>query len=591
MRVTPLQRPLLLLVLLLSLHAITTHNQPNPLNTHQTTNTTQYANPTIFETTWGGGGFDAAYGTAVDSSGNIYVTGITTSFGSSQTLLLKFNSTGSLLWQRAWPGTNQLGASSTAPSAMALDPEGDVYITGSIQFSTPGAGFQEAMLLKYDSNGNLIWEERIQEVSRGQAITVATSGSIYVTGGLGGAQSLILKFSPNGTLTWKTAWTGYDAGFATAIAVDAAEDIYLAGYTNSYTGTLLKLNSTGSILWQEQLFPPSSTYQSTITPIYALTLDSSGNGYATGSASIRYTNSSSSWGISVFKFNPDGTLNWTRLVQTGPGSSRGSGLAADSGGDVAVTGQVGSFSTATSGILLMQLSSNGDLAWETGRGGVSDAGAGAAFDSDHNLILAGSVYEAPPYPVTLLFDYVTSNDMTLQPIQGYMTTPNATVTSMSIPTLTPAGSQTYSGSYDAYVLKTQPPPPEPPSPPTVLVAQGTPTNISLSWNQPQSSGSQRLTGYRVYRGLSSGNEKPLVNLTNTRRYVDLDVRGGNTYYYYITAVNGVGESGSSNENSATVGVVGRLDPLLLAIPLAGVGAIVVLILFQQRRRKYVHISH
>lgn len=506
---------------------------------------------------------------------------------------MKLNSTGSLLWQRAWPGANQSGGASTSATAIALDSAGDAYITGSIRFNNTGT--QAVLLLKFDPNGNLLWQERIQGngYSLGQAITVSPSGSIYVTGSTislpGGTQALlVLRFSPNGTLTWKTAWTEYNSEFGTAIAVNAANDIYIAGYTNSQTGILVRLNSTGNVLWQEQLIPPSNANPSTITPIYALTLDSAGNGYATGSAAISYTNGSYTSGIPVFKFNPNGTMAWTRLVHTSANPSRGYGLAVDPGGNVSVTGQLTNFNRTAYSILLMQLYSNGELAWETARGSGSDVGEGVALDKDNNLILVGSVYEAPPYPVTVLDDHLTTNDLILQHILGFTTTPNATVIPMNISTLTPAGGQTYSGLYDAYILKTQPPPSVPPSPPTVLVAQGTPTNISLSWNQPQSSGSPSLTGYRVYRGLSTGTEKPLVNLTDTRRYIDSDVRSGNTYYYYITAMNSLGESGASNEASATFGI--SVAPVLLAVALASVGAIAILLLFL-RRGRYLRFSH
>ena len=242
------------MLILLSMQANPLLTQ-HPPTTHLTSSASSYKNPTIFETTWGGQGYDEAYGTALDSAGNIYVTGDTQSFccGSLDAFLLKFNSTGSLLWQRAWPGTNQFGAGTIARAhAIALDSTGDAYITGYTQlnYTSPTA----LLLVKFDPNGNLLWQKRIggsqsrNQSSLGNGITISPSGSIYVTGYIqsppNGNQALLaLKFSSNGTLIWQTALTKNTGETGTAIAADTAENIYVAGSSvYQSTGILLKLN-------------------------------------------------------------------------------------------------------------------------------------------------------------------------------------------------------------------------------------------------------------------------------------------------------------------------------------------------------------
>lgn len=71
--------------------------------------------------------------------------------------------------------------------------------------------------------------------------------------------------------------------------------------------------------------------------------------------------------------------------------------------------------------------------------------------------------------------------------------------------------------------------------------------VSLSWNSPATDGGSGITGYKVYRGPSSGGETLLASLGVQSSYTDSSVRNGLTYYYEVTAVNGVGESIPSNE--------------------------------------------
>src|SRR6185436_3982913 len=65
-----------------------------------------------------------------------------------------------------------------------------------------------------------------------------------------------------------------------------------------------------------------------------------------------------------------------------------------------------------------------------------------------------------------------------------------------------------------------------------------------------SNGGAAITGYRVYRGTSSGGETLLTTLGNVTSYTDA-ASNGTTYYYQVTALNSVGESARSNERSAT----------------------------------------
>jgi len=62
-----------------------------------------------------------------------------------------------------------------------------------------------------------------------------------------------------------------------------------------------------------------------------------------------------------------------------------------------------------------------------------------------------------------------------------------------------------------------------------------------------------ITNYRIYRGATSGSYTLLVEVGNVLTHVDDTVTNGNSYFYAVTAVTGVGEGPLSNEAGATPG--------------------------------------
>jgi len=98
-------------------------------------------------------------------------------------------------------------------------------------------------------------------------------------------------------------------------------------------------------------------------------------------------------------------------------------------------------------------------------------------------------------------------------------------------------------------------PPTVPTAPTNLVATGSNARVALSWSAPSSNGGSSVTGYDVYRGTTSGSEALLTSVGTTTSYSDSAVSNGTTYYYKVSAVNGVGEGAKSAEASATPATV------------------------------------
>ena len=128
----------------------------------------------LTETTWGGVGSDVADGVASAADGSSYVVGITDSFTTDQfgnpspkIFVVKFAPDGSLSWQRIWNGTTIRGL---GRPDVAVSADGSVYVTG----VTADNG-NDAVLLKFDANGTLLWERAWGGAASDEGFAVATA--------------------------------------------------------------------------------------------------------------------------------------------------------------------------------------------------------------------------------------------------------------------------------------------------------------------------------------------------------------------------------------------------------------------------------
>ena len=90
----------------------------------------------------------------------------------------------------------------------------------------------------------------------------------------------------------------------------------------------------------------------------------------------------------------------------------------------------------------------------------------------------------------------------------------------------------------------------PSAPQNLTAEQAKGKGVQLNWSPPSSDGGSQITGYNIYRGDISGNETFLTSVGNLTSYKDTSTSRGQTYYYFVVAVNTVGESPASKEASA-----------------------------------------
>ncbi|NVM34230.1 MAG: SBBP repeat-containing protein [Candidatus Lokiarchaeota archaeon] len=163
----------------------------------------------IWNRTWGGPKWDTCHGLVIDSLDNIYIAGYTDSYGPGfgNIFVVKFNNSGSLLWELIW-GTSE----SETFSDISIDNLNNIYIVGESDF--------KSVLIKINSSGNELWNTSIVYGSYSQAITTDSQNNIIYAG-----TDILTKYNTNGEVLWFRFLKDID--FLSDIAIDNKDNIYI----------------------------------------------------------------------------------------------------------------------------------------------------------------------------------------------------------------------------------------------------------------------------------------------------------------------------------------------------------------------------
>jgi hypothetical protein len=387
----------------------------------------------------GSSNWDYGRDIALDSSGNIYVTGSSdATWGSPvhahsigyDAFVAKVNSNGNMLWN-----TFLGGSIDDAGHSLASDGAGNVFVTGISEASwgspiNPFSGSIDVFVAKLDTNGNILWNTFLGSGNddRGYGIALDNSGNMYIIGysntswgsplnaHSGGNDAFVAKLDNSGNLVWNTFLGGEDEDYGYDIESDSTGNVYVTGesdatwgspvyaHSGGYDAFVAGMDSSGNLLWNT--FLGSSNYDEG----NAISLDSSGNIYVTGESDATWgspVNAHSGSGDAyVACMDSSGNLLWNTFL----GSSNydeGNAISLDSSGNIYVTGESdatwGSPVNAYNGsadAYVAGMDSSGNLLWNTFLGSASfDKGNAIALNSSGNIYVIGFSYSSWGSPI------------------------------------------------------------------------------------------------------------------------------------------------------------------------------------------------
>ena len=335
--------------------------------------------------TAGASNSDSGYGIALDSSGNVFITGAftntvnfgngnITSTGNMDIFVLKLNSSGEFEWVFTVGGS-----SSDFPQSIDVDSSGNLYITGNfsgtVDFGSgniTSAGFEDIFVLKLNSSGEFEWvfTGGSTGTDRGNAISVDVNGNAVVTGFIkyvanfssasctsnGSSDIFFLKLNSDGTLFSLHCEGGTGEDFGNAVDLDSDGNAY---FTGEFSGTVNFFGTediTSEGVGSEDIFVVKLNSASTFQWVYTaggnsddhglgIKVDSSGNSYITGyfSGTVNFGNGIIHTGIGsydlyVLKLDSSGEIQWVYTAGELLTTVIGEGVDIDTSGNVYVTG-------------------------------------------------------------------------------------------------------------------------------------------------------------------------------------------------------------------------------------------------------------
>lgn len=275
---------------------------------------------------------------AVDANGDVFVTGSSPGIGSRYNYAtIAYSGSGVPLWTNRYNGPSGYDF----PQAMALDAQGNVFVTGNSEGSS---GYRNYATVAYSNGGVPLWTNRYEGgYGQATAIAVDTNGNVFVTGYCTPNTNVpnhtffvTLKYSPSGVPIWTNFYNGLGKtnDTATSIAVNNSGEVFVTGYSATspflpirYYYTTIKYSSAGVPLW-------TNLYDGGVgnNEAAAVRLGPSGNVFVTGYAYDTYGYSH----CTTIAYSTSGAGLWTnRFIND---YSSGAALAVDSQGNVDVAG-------------------------------------------------------------------------------------------------------------------------------------------------------------------------------------------------------------------------------------------------------------
>ena len=241
------------------------------------------------------------------------------------------------------------------------------------------------------------------------AITVDNAGNVYVAGYSSnlpfGVDYLAAKYSAAGVELWTARYNGEGKGndLPSAIKVDAGGNVYVTGASiglgTRWDYTTIKYNAAGIQQWVARYNGPGNSDDYAT----ALGVDASGNVYVAGQSAADSTyvqDSSYNDDYAIVKYNASGAQQWVaRYNGTANSTDQATALALDGVGNIYVTGY--SFGSGTFyDYVTIKYNTFGIQQWiarHNGPGNSSDFANAIGVDGSGNVYVTGSSFVSDDY--------------------------------------------------------------------------------------------------------------------------------------------------------------------------------------------------
>ena len=296
----------------------------------------------VWQKSWGGNNNDYFYDILQTQDGGFIGTGYSestdieeiTNKGRSDAIIVKYDKDGNMLWQKNWGGNSY----DYFYDMIQTQDEGIIGVGFSYSSNIEGIsnnGASDAVIVKYDKEGNLLWQKNWggEDTDEFYDVLLTQDGGFIVAGysastdieGLqinGYDDAVIVKYDKEGNMLWQKSWGGEDAdyfnhmfqtqdgGFIVTADSDSTdiEGIENKGYEDAI---IIKYDKDGNMLWQKSWGGNDTDYFNNIVQ----TKDGGfiGLGYSDSTNVDGFQNKGNSDAI-IVKYDKDGNMLWQKSL-------------------------------------------------------------------------------------------------------------------------------------------------------------------------------------------------------------------------------------------------------------------------------------
>ncbi len=246
---------------------------------------------------------DQAIAMVVDDQGFVYVVGNSAAETHVDIVVLCYKPDGVLDWEKRYHGPDPDPANQSANADTMLLTDDAVYISGGTSKDNNAA----LVLLKYNKTGELQWD-RYYAAANPSYMAIAPDGSIFQAGNVYSPAEqddiVIIKYDPSGNFSWEKAYQGLDhlMDRISGLQVDDQSNVLVAGtverlanYGTATDAVLIKYSSQGVKVWDRLIVDPN---QQNFLDVFGFAADNSGSSYL-------FTT-----GMYIFKYDSSGNQAW-----------------------------------------------------------------------------------------------------------------------------------------------------------------------------------------------------------------------------------------------------------------------------------------
>lgn len=342
--------------------------------------------------------------------------------------LLKFDENNQLQWSKTYGGTNDERGQSIIQTN-----DGGYLISGFSKSSdedvTTNFGSNDYWIVKLDPNGNISWEKSFGFSGTDQAFSAIQTldGGYLITGTLdvtasnqqgndrnslsnrhAGGDYWAIKLDQNGTKEWRRFFGGSntdtandviqtdDGGFL-MIGLSDSFDIDISNNKGTYDFWIVKINSTGDLVWEKSYGGEESDQA------YGISETSDGNFIITGDTRSNNIDITSNYGSSdvwTIKINPLGDIIWQKTFG-GSSFDTSKAIVPSRDGGFYITGNSRSINndlTSNKGnndVWVLKISESGNLEWQKSIGGAEiDLAFGIAELNNNSIVIVGESWSS-----------------------------------------------------------------------------------------------------------------------------------------------------------------------------------------------------